>query len=129
MRKRRPRRFGRRRLFGRGRIAGTGRPCGRGRPFGKHRRHARGLTLADVAPGVLARIVGIEDMPGHARSKLVALGLVPGRIVEVIRHKPVTLVRAEHSELALEDELASGITVKEEEEASSDEPPQEDLGI
>lgn len=124
MRKRRPRRFGRRRLFGRRRIVGHGRPFGRGRPFGKHRRHTRGLTLADVAPGVLARIVGIEDLPGHARSKMVAMGLVPGRFVEVIRHKPVTLVRAEHAELALEDELASGITVKEEEEAPPEEPQQ-----
>jgi len=35
--------------------------------------------------------------------------------VEVIRQKPVTLVRAEHSELALEAELARGIKVSTEE--------------
>ena len=59
-------------------------------------------------------------MPRHARAKLLALGLVPGRRVEVIRQKPVTLVRAEHSELALEDELAFGITVNPEETSSKD---------
>jgi Fe2+ transport system protein FeoA len=70
---------------------------------------------------VLARIIGLDDLPRHARAKLLALGLVPGRFVEVIRHKPVTLVRAEHSELALEDDLADGITVKTEDESTPDE--------
>jgi Fe2+ transport system protein FeoA len=42
------------------------------------------------------------------------LGICPGRCVEVIRHSPVTLVRAEHSELALEAELARGIKVAKE---------------
>ena len=109
MRKRRSRRFWRHT------------PLRRHRQFRRHRRHAHRLTLADVSPGVLARIIGLEDLPRPARIKLLALGLVPGRLVEVIRHKPVTLVRAEHSELALEDELADGITVKTEQ----DSPPNE----
>jgi Fe2+ transport system protein FeoA len=63
----------------------------------------------------------LEDLPRHARAKLIALGIVPGRQVEVIRQRPVTLVRAEHSELALEDELAYGITVSPEEENASND--------
>lgn len=43
---------------------------------------------------------------------MLALGLCPGRCVEVLRQTPVTLIRAEHSELALEDELARGILVR-----------------
>ncbi len=109
MRKRRFRRFGRRR------------PFRRHRPFRGRGRFAHGLTLAEISPGILARIIGLEGLPGHARAKLLALGLVPGRFVEVIQHSPVTLVRVEHSELALEDELAYGVNVEAEEASTPDE--------
>jgi len=82
------------------------------------RRHQRWQasphTLADVRPGDQVRIVGLEGLSEASRSMLQALGLCPGRYVEVIRHSPVTLVRVEHSELALEAETARRIRVQSE---------------
>lgn len=90
----------------------------------RHRRrrqhrshHAAPRTLAEVCPGAQVRIVDLEELSAPARARLLALGLCPGRCVEVIRHSPVTLVRVEHSELALEAELARGIKVKAEKQA------------
>ena len=79
----------------------------------KHRRHSP-RTLADVCPGVQVRIVDLDGLSAASQAKLMGLGICPGRCVEVIRHSPVTLVRAEHSELALESELARGIKVTKE---------------
>lgn len=100
--------------FGRGRRRRHCRPFGRGRPFGRRGRFRHGFTLGDLSPGARARIISLKNLPGHARDRLLALGLVPGRRVEVIRQTPVTLVRAEHSELALEAEMADGIIVETE---------------
>jgi Fe2+ transport system protein FeoA len=78
----------------------------------RHKRHAHRDTLAGACPGVPLKIVDMDGLPGPSRLKLLGLGLWPGRCVEVIRHSPVTLIRAEHSELALEAEMASRIRVE-----------------
>ncbi len=78
-----------------------------------HRRsHAAPRTLAEVCPGAQVRIIDLKGLSAPSRAKLLALGICPGRCVEVIRHSPVTLVRVEHSELALEAELASGVRIE-----------------
>ncbi len=38
--------------------------------------------------------------------------LVPGRLVQVLQQEPVTVVRADHTELALEGDLASKVLVE-----------------
>ena len=93
----------------------------------QRRRRAFGNTLADVCPGDQVRIVDLNGLPESSRVKLQALGLCPGRCVEVIRHSPVTMVRAEHSELALEVETAEQIMVETDSTCeSSKENPCED---
>jgi Fe2+ transport system protein FeoA len=41
-----------------------------------------------------------------------AYGLAPGRLVEILQQDPVTVVRADHTELALEDDLARKVLIE-----------------
>jgi Fe2+ transport system protein FeoA len=69
-------------------------------------------TLLDVPPGCHVLIEGFaEDLSPTRRSQLQAYGLVPGYWVEVLQHSPVTVVKIEHSELAMENELAQQVKV------------------
>ena len=73
-----------------------------------------GLTLADITPGCQTKIAGFsESLPAERRAYLLSYGLVPGYSVDVIQHSPVTIIRVEHIELALERELARGVQVTE----------------
>jgi Fe2+ transport system protein FeoA len=57
----------------------------------------------------------IEGFDSHIlparKSQLQAFGLVPGYWVEVIQQSPVTVVKIEHSELAMESDLARQVLV------------------
>ena len=53
-------------------------------------------------------------MPKERLNHLRAYGLVPGHCVRVLQHSPVTVVQVEHTELALEGDLARQIEVGEE---------------
>jgi Fe2+ transport system protein FeoA len=106
---------------------------GRGRRFprffrrrGRHRRwrhlmHDRNgaeagwpLTLLDVPPGCQAKIEGFApDLSPARKSQLQAYGLVPGYWVEVLQHSPVTVIKIEHSEVAMENDLAGQVWVVE----------------
>jgi Fe2+ transport system protein FeoA len=44
---------------------------------------------------------------------LQAYGLVPGYWVEVLQHSPVTVIKIEHSEVAMENDLAAQVWVAE----------------
>ena len=71
-----------------------------------------GVTLADIQPGRSARITGfatsiVPERHAHLRS----YGLVPGCMVRVIQHSPVTIIQVEHTELALEGGLAREVLV------------------
>lgn len=52
-----------------------------------------------------------EDLTPTRKAQLQAYGLVPGYWVEVLQHSPVTVVKIEHSELAMENGLASQVLV------------------
>ncbi len=87
-----------------------------GRHFFRHRRRKRCLrvcgSLADVTPGCRACIRGFgPGLPSNRQDHLMAYGLIPGHWVEVLQHSPVTVVKVENTELALEDQLASQIEV------------------
>jgi len=91
----------------------------------RRRRHATcptcqgestGLTLADIRPGCRARVAGFcRELPADRLAHLQAYGLAPGYWVRVLQHRPVTVVQVEHTELALETELACEVLVMEEE--------------
>jgi Fe2+ transport system protein FeoA len=75
---------------------------------------ADGLTLADISPGRQAKIIGFDSrLPADRHAHLQSYGLIPGYSVRVVQHSPVTIVRVEHLELALERELARQVKVSQ----------------
>ena len=74
-------------------------------------------TLADVPAGCKAKVLGFTRyLPPERLSHFQAFGLVPGHLVRVLQHSPVTVVQIEHTELALERDLAREIQITEIEE-------------
>jgi Fe2+ transport system protein FeoA len=64
-------------------------------------------NLAEVVPGSQATFLGFAPgMPAERQAHLQAYGLVPGSLVQVVQHSPVTVVQVDHLELALERSLA-----------------------
>jgi Fe2+ transport system protein FeoA len=75
------------------------------------------LTVA--APGtnvVVARFV--PGITAQQLEQLMSYGLEEGRTIHVLRQQPVTVLLIDHTELALEDEVARAIHVLE-----VDQPP------
>jgi Fe2+ transport system protein FeoA len=108
----------------------SSRPHDRGRRFprffrrrrrGRHLWHERigagsglPLSLLEVPAGYRARIEGfVPDLSPARKSQLQAYGLVPGYWVEVLQHSPVTVVKIEQSEMAMENDLARMVWVAE----------------
>lgn len=70
-------------------------------------------TLTDIAPGDSGVVKGYcSSIPRPRREQLEAYGLSAGRRVFVVQHAPVTVLRVDHTELALEAELAAAILVR-----------------
>jgi len=90
--------------------------------FQRHRRRGHGaprkegrLTLADSPPGRCMRVRGFSArLPAERQAHLQAYGLIAGHCVKVLQHAPITVVQIEHTELALEDNLARLVEVEEE---------------
>lgn len=82
---------------------------------GRRRRHGRaagGLTLADAEVGDTVEIVTLIGLPLGKRQHLQAYGVSPGTQVEILQQSPLTILRSENTELALERWLARGILVR-----------------
>jgi Fe2+ transport system protein FeoA len=76
-------------------------------------RRSKQLTLADIAPGHKARLIGFcPGLAAERRAHLIAYGMTPGHTIQVIQHTPVTVIRVEHTELAMEIEVACEILVE-----------------
>jgi Fe2+ transport system protein FeoA len=73
----------------------------------------RARTLAQVSSGKMAKIAGFDTLAPIHRQHLQAYGLLPGRTVQVIAQKPVTIVLIEQTELAFESEIAGQVLVEE----------------
>ncbi len=83
-------------------------------PLKESAQREEGLTLADIPARMQARIVSISQrMPANQRAHLQAYGLIPGRMVKITQRSPVTVVRIEQMELALETELAGLVLVED----------------
>jgi ferrous iron transport protein A len=81
-------------------------------PKGSRGRSILNKTLADLTPGKSAKVVGFSpSIPKGQQAHLQAYGIVPGRLVQVVQHEPVTVVQVEHLELALEADLARDVYV------------------
>ena len=76
-------------------------------------------TLAQIQPGERARVLAFSPwLPQNRKAHLQAYGVVPGYWVSVLQQNPVTVVQVEHTELALENELAEGIRVEREQQSA-----------
>ena len=79
-------------------------------------------TLADVPPGCQARVTGFNsNLPVARFAHLQAYGLVPGYWVRVIQQSPVIVIQIDHTELALEMELAGNVYVTDIKNFSEDQ--------
>lgn len=75
--------------------------------------HRGWLSLADVPVGCQVRVLGFgEGFPPDRRAHLQAYGLVPDYTARVVQQTPVTILKIDHTELALENELAAQIRVR-----------------
>lgn len=71
-------------------------------------------TLADVPPGCRARVTGFSEALIKGRGTyLQAYGLMPGHWVRVLQRSPVMVVQIDHTELALERQMALEVNVDE----------------
>ena len=70
-----------------------------------------GATLAQAAPGSRVTIETLEQVPVRERDQLLAYGIAPGHVVDVLQIRPVTIVRVEHAELAFETTLGHAIGI------------------
>jgi Fe2+ transport system protein FeoA len=68
-------------------------------------------SVADLSPGMEAVIVSLENVQEGRREQLMAFGLAPGRCVQVVQHNPATILKIDHTELAIEDAVAKRILV------------------
>jgi Fe2+ transport system protein FeoA len=70
-------------------------------------------NLSELPPGTRAKVDSYSAlMPVDRKAHLQAYGLVPGNMIRVVQHSPVTIVQVEHTELALENSLAQMIQVE-----------------
>lgn len=70
------------------------------------------MTLDQVPNGSAAWVVSIESGELTRLLQLQAFGLAPGRQIQVLQQEPVTIIRADNTELALENDLASRVIVE-----------------
>lgn len=92
-------------------LAGPRAPLGIGPPSMGNAVVPCGLTLRDVKAGCRACVLRLDGVSPVRREQLEAIGLRAGRPVRVIQHTPVTVVEVDQTEIALERDLARGISV------------------
>jgi len=70
-------------------------------------------TLADLRPGESACLLSFSsEIPPERLNQLQSYGLLPGCLVRVQQNWPVIVVQVEHTELAIENDLARQIYLR-----------------
>lgn len=70
------------------------------------------LNLAAIPVGECAVVTALApEMPLHRRQALLAYGVEPGKCLHLLQQSPLTVIRVDQMELALEKELAELINV------------------
>lgn len=80
-------------------------------PFKKAAGLEKARTLAQAQPGKPVTISGFDKLAPSHRQHLQAYGLLPGRTVQVLAQRPVTIVLVEQTELAFETEIAKQVLI------------------
>lgn len=68
-------------------------------------------ALADVPLASRARVADVSRLPAAQREQLRGYGVLPGCVLRVTQQTPATVVQIEHTELAIEPEIARAIRV------------------
>lgn len=90
----------------RGRVARPARAAAGNQVLAEQR-----LALADAPVECRLCVLGFEDLPPTYHQHLQAYGLMPGQVIRVLQHRPVTVVQVDQLELALEAEIARRVWV------------------
>ena len=70
-------------------------------------------TLADLRPGEDAHVSGFSsEIPPERLNQLQSYGLLPDCQIKVLQNWPVIVVQVEHTELAVENDLARQIFIR-----------------
>lgn len=73
-------------------------------------------SVSDMRVGKQGRVLFITPHQNGRLDRLTALGIVPGNLIYLIQKQPSLVVRVDHTEIALDREIAEGIWVRVEEE-------------
>lgn len=68
--------------------------------------------LSDLRIGQSGVVVAFDTDSAHERSKLMALGLVPGAPVELLQRVPSYVVAVGYTQLALDKETAAAVRLQ-----------------
>ena len=68
-------------------------------------------SLALTEAGKMVKLTGFGQLSAAQRQHLQAYGLLPGRSVQVLSQKPVTIVLVEQTELAFETAIARKVLI------------------
>jgi Fe2+ transport system protein FeoA len=69
-------------------------------------------ALTDLPLDRRARVVDVSALPAAQREQLQGYGILPGCVLRVTQRTPVTVVQIEHTELAIETEVARAVCVE-----------------
>jgi|GEM_PF-1306727 len=72
-----------------------------------------GLTsVLEMKTGSKGQIISIAPYQNGRIERLSALGIIIGNIIELVQKQPSLVVKVDHTEIALDKEIAGGIWVK-----------------
>ncbi len=70
-------------------------------------------SVLSLGPGESAQVASFADGLTHEQiTQLRAYGLDVGRRVRIVQHRPVTVLGVDHTEVALDSDVAAGILVR-----------------
>ncbi len=100
-------------------LLGHPRECPHGSPIPEGRccREARSVVeslvvpITQLAPGEEGRVAYLSSDSQSRLHKLMAFGISPGMTVKVHQHYPTVVLECEHTQLAMEEEIARDIQV------------------
>jgi Fe2+ transport system protein FeoA len=70
------------------------------------------VSLDKLGKGESAKVKRLITEDSKSLQKLLALGIIPGRILRVLQRTPVYILEIEHTQVAIDKKLASKIILK-----------------
>jgi Fe2+ transport system protein FeoA len=70
------------------------------------------IPLTALRPGQSAEVISMSAAGRSWQERLASFGIVAGTSIELVQHRPTPIIRAGHTSLALDGEIAQGIRVR-----------------